>query len=61
LLLRLREPQRALYLVSTSNRPLGQSGAAVSQIAPRVGLYALVGTLAGAVASGMLLWVLMLL
>jgi hypothetical protein len=34
---------------------------AVSQIAPRVSLYALAGTLVGAVASGMLLWVLLLL
>jgi membrane-bound ClpP family serine protease len=34
---------------------------AVSLIAARVGIYALAGTLAGAVASGMLLWVLLLL
>jgi hypothetical protein len=33
----------------------------VSLMPVRVGLYALVGTLAGAVASGMLLWVLLLL
>jgi hypothetical protein len=31
------------------------------RVAPSVGLYALAGTLAGAVASGMLLWVLLLL
>jgi hypothetical protein len=53
--------QGALYLFSTCSRPLRHIGAAVSQIAPRVGLYALVGTPAGAVVSGMLLWVLMLL
>jgi hypothetical protein len=49
-------------LVSTCRRPLGHIGQpAVSRIATRVGLYALAGTLAGAVASGMLLWVLLLL
>jgi hypothetical protein len=49
-------------LVSTYSRPLGDIGQpAVSRIATRVGLYALAGTLAGAVVSGMLLWVLLLL
>jgi hypothetical protein len=49
-------------LVSTSRRPLGHIGQpAVSRIAARVGLYALAGTLAGSVASGMLLWILLLL
>jgi hypothetical protein len=51
-----------LYLVSSWARPLGHVGQpAVSRIAARVGLYALAGTLVGAVASGMLLWVLLLL
>jgi hypothetical protein len=44
------------------SRPLGHiAQPAVSRIAAQVGLYALAGTLAGAVASGMLLWVLLLL
>jgi hypothetical protein len=51
-----------LYFVSIWSRPPGHVGQpAVSWIAARVGLYALAGTLAGAVASGMLLWVLLLL
>jgi hypothetical protein len=51
-----------LYLVSNWGRPLGHGGQpAVSRIAAPVGLYALAGTLVGAVASGMLLWVLLLL
>ena len=44
------------------SRPLGHIGQpAASRMAARVGLYALAGTLAGAVASGMLLWLLLLL
>jgi hypothetical protein len=44
------------------SRPFGHIGQpAVLRIAARVGLDALAGTLAGAVASGMLLWVLLLL